>query len=409
MINIVILGAGFAGVIAALKLSKKIGYQANITLIDRHDYHLFTTNLYEIAASEEELNTLAQLKKSITLPLAEIFLGHKVNVIKAEIREVNAEAKTVTAGIKKIKYDYLVIAPGSVSDYFDIEGAQKFALPLKNLTDAFNIRNQVEFAVQRQRMEMKKKNIRIVVAGGGYTGVEVAGELTQLLDVLAWKYEYPKENMEVVVIEAAPELVPGLSPRLSADAHGRLRDLGARILLSSPIAKIDEHHVEFNNADRMEYDVLIWAAGVKAANLPFAQALEKDKKGRILANEFLQAREFSNVFVLGDGASINNRDGRPAPPTAQDAIEQAKYLAYALPLIMQNKRPKIAYAGKAHGYIVSIGGKWGILNYGGFYFTGWLAYFVRQLANINYFRQLVGLWKAIKYVLFQMEMYSRND
>jgi len=411
MQKIIIVGAGYGGIVAALGLEKKFGMSKNvsITLIDRHDYQLYAANLYEVAAAEEELTTVKELKRSIALPFWEVFKGKNIKLIQAEVTNINPVQKTVQAGIQKLEYDFLVLATGSVSDYFGIEGAEKFALPLKRLSDGLRVRNQIEFAIQRHRLDMSKKNIRIVVAGGGYTGVEFAGELPRLLDMVAWKNEYPREKIEVTIVEAMPMLLPGLSPRMSADAYTRLRDLNIRVQLSSRIAKIDEHFVELDSREKMEYDLLVWTTGVKPAVFPISEPIELDRKGRVVVNTFLQVEKYGNIFGLGDNACIINSDGRPAPPTAQDAIEQGEYVSYALPYVMKNKKPKKPYRGKPHGYIVVMGGQWAILNYGGFYFSGRLAYYIRELAALNYYRKVVGLWKAIKYVVFQVTIHSRNN
>ncbi|HYV33870.1 MAG TPA: NAD(P)/FAD-dependent oxidoreductase [Candidatus Limnocylindria bacterium] len=417
MTKIVIIGAGYGGLLAALGLSARGGSafggeknrkDISITLIDKHDYQLFATNLYEVATADEEMTSMKQLKKSIAVPVKDIFKGKKVEFLKAEVTEINQQQKTVSMHLQKIEYDYLIVATGSQSDFFGIEGAEKFALPLKNLKDAFFIRNQIEFAVQQHRLDVNKKNLRIIVAGGGYTGVEFAGELPHFLDIVAWKNNYPRQKIEVTVVEAQNSLIPGLSERMSRDALMRLQDLMVRVQLSSFISKIDRNFLELTTGEKMEYDVLVWTTGVKAATLPFVQEMNKDKKGRVIVNEFLQVADHQEIFLAGDSGSINNIDGRPAPPTAQDAIAHGKYIAYALPLIINNIKPK-PYQGKKHGFIVSIGGKWAILNYAGFYFTGWPAYFIRQMANMRYFASVVGWWKAFRLAVFDSEMYSRND
>jgi NADH dehydrogenase len=410
MIKIVIVGAGYGGIITALNLTKKFGQSGSvlITLIDRHDYQLFASNLYEVATADEEMTTMGQLRKSIALPFEEIFKNTNIKIIKAEVTEVNSDRKTVTAGIKKFEYDYLVLGIGSTSDYFNIEGAEKFSLPLKTLKDALNIRNQIEFALQRHRQDINKKNIRIVVAGGGYTGLEFAAELPGLLDILSWKNQYPRKKIEVTVVEAQNALLPGFSGRMSADAYARLQDLKVRVLLSNPIFRVEEHFVELSTGEKMEYDVLVWTTGVKASAVRFTVPFNTDKKGRIITNQFLQSDKHENIFVLGDGACVINADGKPAPPSAQDAIKQGEYLGYALPLILQNKKPA-PYRGKKHGYVVAMGGKWAIVNYGGFYFSGFWAYGFCQLVHFNYFRKVAGWWNAFKYIVFQLEMYSRND
>lgn len=408
--KIVILGAGYAGVAAARGLEKKFrnSKDVSITLVDKRDYQLFTSNLYEVATAEEELVSQSQLKKSVTIPLKEIFAGRTIEVVQAEVTAINREQKFVQAGDKKLQYDYLAVALGSVSDFFGIQGAENFASTLKTLADGLRARNKIEFAMQKQRLEMTKSNIRIVIAGGGYTGCEFAAELVHELRFMAWKNDFPPEKIEVMIIEAANQLIAGFSNRLSQDALWHLKNLGVNVRLSSPIFKVDGRFVEMATQERVEYDALVWTTGVKACALPFTDPLNLDRKGRIITNQFFQSDKDQSIFALGDCACIVNADSRPAPPTAQDAVAQGEYLAYALPLIMENQKP-LAYAGKKHGFIVALGGKWAIFDYAGFYFTGYFAYIFRVLANLRYYASVVGWYKAVKYTIFDWEVYGRND
>lgn len=410
MKKIVVLGGGYGGAVAALGLARQFPdkKEVSIILIDKHNYQLFNSNLFEVATAEEDFVSLEQLKKSITIPHVEMFDGENVELLQAEISEIDAAQKIVSAGGKKIAYDYLVVALGSVSDYFNIEGAEKYSLPLKSYTDALRIKNQLEFAIQAHRQDINKPNLRIVVAGGGYTGCEFAAELSHEVDILAWKNQYPPEKIEIVIVEATAQLIPGFSTRMSQDALWHLKNHGVRVQLSSPIAKVNEQFVEFGNGEQEAYDVLVWTTGVKARSLPFVQRPNLDKKGRVITNQFLQSDKDDHIFVIGDCACILNVDGKPAPPSAQDAIAQGDYIAYALPKLMANQRPQ-EYQGRKHGFIVTMGGKSAILNYGGFYFKGFAAFVVRQLANLRYYAKVVGWWQAFKYIVFQVDVFSRND
>jgi NADH:ubiquinone reductase (H+-translocating) len=410
MTNIVIVGGGFGGVGVALGLEKKFRKNKNIsiTLIDKRNYHLFTPNLFEVATAEEELTSVKQSKKSITLPFSEIFKGKKIRFLQSGLKSIDAQKKQLDLGHKQIPFDYLIVALGSQSDFFGIAGAQKYSMVLKDLPDALRIRNQIEFAVQAQKFDMSKKTVRIVVAGGGYTGVELAGELKGLADFVAWKNQYPREKIEIEVIEGTNSLVPGFDSRLSRDAYGRLQELGVRVRLSARISEVDEHFVGLMAGDKIAYDVLLWSAGVKANDSGIKNA-ELDKKGRLLVNEFFQINGQHNIFALGDIACVMDSSGRPVPSSAQDAQDQSKYISYALSFILNNQKPPLPYKSHKHGFIVNVGGKWAIMSYSGFYNTGWLAYFIDKLAHVRYYIPVVGLFKAMKIVLFQMEVYSRND
>jgi NADH dehydrogenase len=421
MINIVIVGAGFGGLQTALNLEKNVKYNKNIslTLIDQRDYHLFTPNLYEVASSEEELASVEQMKKSITLPIREVIAGKKIKFIKGRVESLQPDKKQLTVSGKQILFDYLVLALGSESSFYNVEGAQAHALPLKSLPDALRIRNQIGFVIQAHKQDMGKKTLRVVIAGGGYTGLELAGELKGAIDFLAWENGYPREKIEVEIIEAGNKLISGFDDRLSEDAYVRLNELNLRVRLSARITKVDAHFLELDSGEKVSYDVLLWTTGVKACSLNSETPFALDRKGRLQVNEFLQVIEgiphsvrdgtLGAVFALGDMACILGSNGQPAPDSAQDAWDQAKYLAYALPYIIKNKRPPNPFKNKHHGFIVNLAGKWAIVAGGKIYLKGFLGHLINQAAHLRYYASLVGWIRAVKYIIFQMEMYGRND
>jgi len=298
---------------------------------------------------------------------------------------------------------------GSQSDFFGIEGAQKYSLVLKSLPDALRLRNRLEFMVEAAKFEINKKTLRVVIAGGGYTGLELVAELKGLADILAWKYEYPREKIELEVIEANNKLVAGFDNRLSDDAYSRLQDLGVRVRISARISGVDQHFVELIGGEKVAYDVLVWTTGIKACDLPAGAEFELVGKGRLPVNGFFQVQNHENVFALGDLACVLDAAGKPVPSTAQDAWDQAKFLAYALPYLIKNQKPPKSYVPKKHGFIVALGGKWAIISYGSFYFKGLFAYIIAQGAHMRYYASIVGWIKAFGYIVFQVEMYSRND
>ncbi len=410
--QIVVVGAGYGGLLAAVKLKqnlKKSGQEDfEITLVDKREFQLLTFDLYEVAASEEEFVSIEQLKKSITLPIREILQNKGVNFLQAEVKSVDLQNRTLSLLGKSLNYDYLILATGAVTDDFGIEGAKEFGLPLKTFEDGLRIRNRVEFAFEAHTQDMTKKNLRFVVAGGGYTGIEMAAELEKLKSILCWKYNYPAEKVEVVVIEAAASLVPGFSKKLSQDALLRLKELGVRVMLSSRIAKVTQQYVELLTGERIAYDSLVWSVGVKAQSLNTIPVLESGNRGRVKVNQFLQVAGFPHVYCIGDSALVLQKDGRPVSQSAQDAIDQAEYLSRSLPLSLKNMSVK-TYEPKSHGFIVTLGGRWAIMDYNGFYLTGQMAYLARALAHMRYISNFYGWFKAMAYIFFQVKIFGRND
>ena len=404
------MGGGVAGISVALNLRKKFrnSKEVPIFLIDREPYHLFTPNLFEVASAAEELVSLKNLKQSIALPFARILKGRGVEFIRGEAVGVDPLQKTVKLLSRHVPYDFLILSQGSCEEYFNIPGAKEYGLPLKSLPHALKIKNALEFAVESRKYEMQKPYVKIAIAGGGYTGVELAGELRGLIDFLAWKHQFPLEKIQVEIIEASNVLMPGMGERATRDAFRRLENLKISVRLLSPIVKVDGRFLEILSGERMAYDVLIWTVGVRSKPLLDGLPNETDKKGRAKVDEFLRLKGFHNIFVLGDQAAVMDSSGLSVPQSAQDALSQAAYVAYALPEIMRNRRPH-TYKPKKHGFIVSVGGRWAILNIPPFYLTGFFAYFIHMLADVRYFASLVGLWGAIKLVWGQAGLYSRND
>ncbi len=407
--KIVIIGGGFGGLQVALNLEKGLnGKDFQITLVDKREYHLFTPNLYEVATAEEELATVSQIKKSITLPFKDLLQGKKIEFVQGAVTMVEAENNLVKLASKSISYDYLVLAIGSQSDYFNIEGAQKYSLPLKDFTDALRIRNNIEFVISSQKYSINQKNIRIIFAGGGYTGLELACEMKGLIDYLSWKYQIPRNKIEIEIIEGSSKLIPGFDDRLSADAYERLKDLGIHIRLSSRIVKVDEYFVWLDSGEKVAYNTLIWTAGVKANPVTCSRVFNLDRKDRICVNKFFQVEPYQNIFAIGDLANMTGVNGQPVPCTAQDAWAEAKYLADALPLLVKNQRPK-PFQNHKHGFIVNLGGKWAIVDYNLLYVKGFLGAVIGQFAHLRYYISVVGLWGGIKWLLFQEDIFSRND
>jgi NADH dehydrogenase len=411
MQHIVVIGAGFGGIRAALELEKKFETDPDvvISIIDKNDYQLFQPSLYEVATAEEELTETSVLKRSITVRLTDIFSSKNIHLILGNVTLIDAKAKKIFIDDNRtINYDYLVMATGSVTDYFGVPGAEQYSFPLKTLKDALRIRNEISFTIQRYRMDVNKKNIRIIIAGGGYTGCEFVAELGKMLEILAWKNGYPKEKIDLVILEATSQLIPGLDDRLSRDTYDRLTNLGVRVQLSSMITKVEDGFIQLDSGEKEAFDMLIWTAGVKAIQIPFKEPLATDRKNRLNTKTCLQVLDYQNIFALGDCACIYNQAGRPVPATAQNAIHQAHYIADAVYESMQDRVPE-PYQTKVHGFIVTLGGKWAILKQGNWYVTGLFGYLFRIGADYRYFASIIGYKKALKIIILQTDLYSRND
>ncbi len=410
MKNIVIVGAGFGGLKTALELEKKVRGQddVSITIVDKEPYHLFHANLYEVATGPEEVTSFESLKKTVAISVAEIVAGTKIKFIEGKVDSIHHDGKAVSIGGQKIPYDYLVVSGGSTNNYFNIPGAAEHSLALKTLPDAFRIRGSFEAIVQQASEEMAKRNIRFAIGGGGFTGVELAGELAGLLRMLSWKYNYPLEKMEILVVEGSNRVLPGLDDKIGRDVADRLRELGVRIQLNSMITEVTPQFLSFKNGEKLECDLLVWTAGVKAETIGCTKELELDKNSRVQTNEYLECTMMPDVFFIGDQAYIVDSQGRPLPGTARQGLHQAAFVAEQIFRLLHGQ-PKIKFVHKDFGYVVPVGGKWAAFKSGNWYLTGRLAYLLREIWELQYFASIVGWWKAFRIIRQSDELYSRND
>jgi NADH:ubiquinone reductase (H+-translocating) len=410
--TIVIAGGGYGGLSVIHSLQKEMGadFGSNrVVIVDRRDYHMYSPSLYEMATSEEEFVGASEYKKSMALPYKEI-LSDKVEFILGEITEVEQYKKTITVDGKVINYDYLVLAMGSCVDYFGIEGLKENSIPLKGVKDALRIRNRLEFAVQQHRLDTNKHLLRIVIGGGGYVGVEFAAELLNLADILSWKYSYPREKIEIVIIEGANQLIPGMGESLGRRMFRRLTKMGVKIQLSTMITKVSSTQITMNNGEVINYDALIWAGGVRANDVPFVHKMEKDRKNRCVTNKYLMVDDKElGIFVIGDVACILDRKGTPLPQTAFYAIEQGDYVGYSIAELMRGGKP-VQYIPKGASFIVPVRGKWAMLMLSnGLTITGYIPWLLRRVVDLRYFLRFMPFTKAYKTVWKQTELNIKND
>ncbi len=410
--NIVIAGGGFGGLNAAVLLAKKFAAHADaakIIMIDRNDYHLYYQNLYEVAASEEEFTNIADLKHSVALPYSKA-LPKSVEFVKGDITAINESEGVITVSGSQINFDYLVVAMGATSEYFNIPGLNEDSLTLKSLEGALKIRSEFEALVEQHRLDEDKRTLRIILGGGGAIGIELAGELENLKAILSWKYNYPREKIETLVVEGAEHLLPGLPLKVGIAAQQRLHAIGVMTRTDSLITEVTRQHVVLNNGEIINYDMLIWTGGVRSVDIPFAQPAQTDKKHRCMTEQNLGLHAYPNIYLIGDNACIMSGDGKHAmPQTATQAIDHAKYVSSAIAAkILGWRVPN--YSPKQQPFATPIKGKWAILLMpNGFMLTGFLAWVLKQLAQVRYLWHLMPLSKAIRETFFEEQLYSRND
>jgi NADH dehydrogenase len=416
--HIVVLGGGFGGVVTVFELLKRIDTKSvMVTLVDKNDYHFYYPNTYEVATAEEDFSTLPELKATIAFPYKDV-LPPGVLFMQGAVTAIDREAKTVTVNGQAIAFDYCVIAMGSETAYYGIAGLKDFALTMKSFPDAVKYRNAIEETVQRHSHEMIEAPIRIIVGGGGFTGVEIASETVNLLGIVAAKNGYNYDKFEVLVVDANPTILAGQPEEIVDAVVRRMKHLQVPIEFRNGFAvqTVYAKSITLTNGEIIDYDILVWTGGVQAVPVPFVQRDGVlDKRGRVIVDNLLRVvgmdgtHESSGIFALGDDAIILDASGKPIAQTAQQAVTQAEYLGAAIPALMRGKSPA-PFVAVAQPFILPVCGKWAVVRFpGGFTMYGFIPWLMHNYATFRYLKRLMPTMAAIAHTWAGMKLYTKND
>ena len=390
--KIVILGGGFAGVECTRQLESKFGNDPDIELVmvSEDNFLLFTPMLPQVASGMIET-------RHIVLPIRTIC--KKTKFYEGRIKNIDPFGKLVNlwgTGDKRsisIHYDFLVVALGSETNFFGMADVEKNAYTMKTLNDAVVLRNRIIDMLEQAENEtnpiLRKSFLNFVVAGGGFAGIETAGELMDL--ILDARKHYPtihKDDLKVVVIEALPMILPGFNEKLAEFAKQKLIERGIDIKLQTAITSFDGNEVTTKSIDQNPKDpvdeseidsirtkTLIWTAGVTPVNT-IKRSMLKTDRGKVIVNDYLEVEGFPGVFAIGDCALfLNPKTKRPFPPTAQIAEAQAKTAAKNLTALIKNsEKEKFEYHSK--GQMAIIGKRSGIATFLGMNISGFWAWLI---------------------------------
>ena len=390
--KIVILGSGFAAVECAKKLEKEFGNDPEIELvmIGEDNFLLFTPMLPQVASGMIET-------RHIVFPIRTIC--KKTKFYEGRIKNIDPYGKLVTlwgTGDKRsisIHYDFLIVALGSETNFFGMADVEKNAYTMKTLNDAVMLRNRIIDMLEQAENEtnpiLRKSFLNFVVVGGGFAGIETAGELMDLLlDVRKYYPSIQKDDLKVIVLEAMGEILPGFNKKLAEFAKQKLKERGIDIQLKKAVTSFDGNEVTIKTLDETPKDsidqseinsiitkTLIWTAGITPVNT-IKRSMFKTEKGKIVINDFLEVEKFPGVFAIGDCALfVDPITNRPFPPTAQIAEAQAKMAAKNLiSLIKNSEKEKFVYNSK--GQLAIIGKRTGIATFLGVNISGFLAWLI---------------------------------
>ncbi len=421
--KIVILGGGFAGVECTKQLESEFGSDPEIELVmvSEDNFLLFTPMLPQVASGMIET-------RHIVLPIRTIC--QKTKFYEGRVKNIDPYGKLVTlwgTSDKRsisIHYDFLVVALGSETNFFGMANVEKNAYTMKTLNDAVMLRNRVIDMLEQAENEtdpiLRKSFLNFVVVGGGFAGIETAGELMDLL--LDARKHYPtihKDDLKVIVLEALPMILPGFNEKLAEFAKEKMIDRGIDIRLQTTVTSFDGNEVTTkvleqnvkNSTDESIVDAirtktLIWTAGVTPVNT-IKRSMLKTDRGKVIINEYLEVEGFPNVFAIGDCALfLNSETKRPFPPTAQIAEAQAKTAAKNLKAVIKNsEKEKFEFHSK--GQMAIIGKRSGIATFLGMNISGFWAWLIWR--NV-YLSKIPTLDKKIRVFLdWTIDLFFDRD
>lgn len=396
--HIVIVGAGFGGLSAANALSRA---DADVTVIDRRNYHLFQPLLYQVA-------TAGLSPAQIASPIRAI-LRHAVNVrvVLGRVTGVDKERRTVTLEDRTVSYDQLVIATGARHAYFGHDEWEGVAPGLKKIDDATMIRRRILQAFEHAEVSddaaARRRLLTFVVIGAGPTGVEMAGAIAELAKV-ALRRDFrtiDPADARIVLVEAGPRVLAAFPPMLSAAAQRSLERLGVEVRLGTAVTQCDAEGVTIGN-ERLDAATIVWGAGVAASSAAKWLGVEKDRAGRVAVGPDLTVPDHPEIFVIGDTAQALGIDGKPLPGLAPVAKQQGAYVARVLRARFAGKPAPGPFRYRNFGTMATIGRRAAVADFGWIRFDGTIAWLLWGVVHVSF---LIGFRNRLVVMLDWMWSY----
>jgi NADH dehydrogenase len=417
--NILIIGGGYGGIAAAKRLAKKYRHDRNvsITLIDRRPFHTLMTELHEVAGHRVEPD-------SVRIPYAKIFGASKVKAVFDTINTIDFANNAAKSATHTYPYDYLVLGCGAEPEFFGIPGVKENSLTLWSFDDAMKIRNHIdnifEKAVAENDRLKRQRMLTFVVAGGGFTGIELAGELLEWRDKMCAKWLVPKNETRIAVVEALPNILPMLEEDLRDNISWYMKQHGVELLVNTPIVGAEPGIVKLKDGSTLETATFIWTAGVTGSSFaesldlakgPFGRTIEnptdghpvRNRKGRLLVTDEIRSVDYPNVFPVGDNLWFEE-DGKALPQIVETAVQTGETAAHNIIAAIEGQEAK-QFKSNYHGFMVSVGGKYAVSNAMGIKLSGFFAMAMKHIVNLHYLIGVAGInqcWEYIKHEFLDM-------
>ena len=376
--HIVIVGAGFGGMEVARRLAKA---PVQITLIDKHNYHLFQPLLYQVAIA-------GLVPSQIAYPLRTIFRRQKnLTFQMGAVTTVDFDARYIKMDGSVIAYDYLVLAVGGQTNFFGNHSVEQNGFQLKSIEAAIELRNHLlkifEQANREVDADKRKAMLTFVVVGGGPTGVETAGALAELIiHVLAKDYPHMDlKDVRVLLLEAGKSVMPSYPDELRKSTNDLLKSKKVEVLVNTKLVDYNGRQITLGDGTQIGSHTLIWTAGVKAAGMLDSLGVEQAGSGRVRVADSLQIKSHAEVFVIGDASYFENGNGQPLPMLSTVAIQQGRLTAQNIQKIIKGEKPE-AFHYKDPGLLATIGRNAAVARIWGLSFSGFVAWLIWVFLHI---------------------------
>jgi NADH dehydrogenase len=384
--RVLILGSGFGGLYTALRLEKRLRRYPDVELllVNRENFFLFTPMLHEVAAGDLDLTHIVNPVRKL-LRRTQFFNG--------DIKRIDLNSRRVIVAHPddnhdhELSYDYLVLALGSVTNFYNLPGLAEKALTMKSLSDAIRLRSRLirnlEEADFECSCEDRSRLLTVVVAGGGFAGVETIASVNDFVrEAIEFYPKLTEAELRIVLVEATDLILPELGAELGAYARKKLAGRGVQFLMKTAVKSVSNDEVNLSDGTTLKTNMLVWTAGVSPN--PLLDMLDcSNERGRLVTNEFLEVIDYRGVWALGDCAAVPDpATGKSCPPTAQHAIRQGKIVAdNVVAAIRGGKRRRFEF--KTLGALASIGKRTGVARIMGVNFSGFIAWWLWRTIYLN--------------------------
>ncbi len=393
--DIIVIGAGYGGITAALRLARLFRGQSDcrLHLVDRNPYHTLKTQLHEAAVRQTE----------VSIPIEDIIRNRHVLFHAGTVSSIDLANRLVHLEGVALAFDFLVFALGSQANFYNIDGLQNHSFPLQTVDDADNIYRHISdlcrVAAQEANPATRRDLLRFVIGGGGLSGVEFAAELAEQAATCVKGHQADLTDVEVIIIEGETRVLQAMDQAFALRIEHRLHEKGIKVLTNTKITSLTAETVTLSTGGQLKTKTLVWTGGIMVSSLAAASGLKTGAMGRIVVDEFLKAPEHPFVYAIGDNALATNPEtGKPVPTAAQFALQQGRLVADNIYAAVTGGTPK-PYQPKVLGEIVSLGRHLAV---------GWMALpFFKKITFFGFLGRLLKSASQEKH-LFLLRKESRN-